>query len=155
MKFLVCPHTCGEIVRRLRAAMQHHDQWEYLPAVRAGDIEFVGARSGCIGEARRNEPGVFGDGVRPMGPASVRRPNAWQAQRTLAALAEQSAVRLRMREREFSFRGRECMGRGHRVDRGGPFRASGEALAASERCSAAVACMSRSILVGGMDGRGS
>src|SRR5207247_701653 len=48
--------ACGEIVRRLSAAVQHDDQGECLPLIAARDVELVLSRSCRIAVSRFNEP---------------------------------------------------------------------------------------------------
>jgi hypothetical protein len=53
----------GEVVGRLRAAVQHDDQRERLPTIAAGDVELVNAASGLVPVGPRHELGAVGHDV--------------------------------------------------------------------------------------------
>ena len=57
-------HACsgGEIIRRLRAAVQHDDQRNGLPVIAGRDIQFVGTRSRLVAERQGQEVGGLAAG---------------------------------------------------------------------------------------------
>ena len=62
LRDLVHARAGGEIVRRLRAAVQHHDEGQALPAITARNVELVGPAAGLARKGVLVEGGAGGQG---------------------------------------------------------------------------------------------
>ncbi len=89
--------TGGEVVGRLGAAVQHHDERKPFAGPVGGKVELVGARPGCVRVGLRREGGAVGKGIggRPwnLDIETGRHPPGGEAAHGLAQAGTRPGVR--------------------------------------------------------------
>ncbi len=84
----------GEVIRRLGAAVQHHDQGDRAPVVAARNIELVGPAAGGVRERGLVKPGAGGDGRGGRPALGAEHPIKLEERRSLSRAVAPRTPRL-------------------------------------------------------------